>query len=78
VKDADRAGVDAAAGEGRLGREHERVERVAVLGERPLDVAVVARVAHRGEEPAVEHEPAELGVELVLVARPGGNLDEDH
>src|SRR5438132_3424276 len=41
VEDADRADADPAAREGRIGDEHERVEWVAVLGERSLDVAVV-------------------------------------
>ena len=43
VEDADRPHADAAAGKGRVGDEDERVERVAVLGERALDVAVVGR-----------------------------------
>ena len=63
-------------GERRLADEHERVERVAVLGQRPLDEAVVGRVAHRGEEPPVEREAAELLVPLVLVARARRDLDE--
>ena len=48
---------------------HERVERVAVLAEGALDEAVVRRVAHRREQPAVEHDVTGLGVQLVLVAR---------
>jgi len=55
----------------------ERVERVTVLAERVLDEAVVGRVAHRREEAPVEHDPAHLGVELVLVARAGRDLDVD-
>ena len=78
VEDADRPDADPAAGERRVADEHERVERVAVLGERALDEAVVGRVAHRREEPAVEDDPAELVVVLVLVARPARDLDEDH
>ncbi len=76
VEDAHGAHADAAARERRLADEHERVERVAVLGQRALDVAVVGRVAHRGEEPAVERDPAELVVPLVLVPRAGGDLHE--
>jgi hypothetical protein len=76
VENADRPDVDAAAGEGRLGDEDERVERVAVFAERPLDEAVVRRVGHRGEESAVEHHPPGLLVELVLVPRPLRDLDD--
>ena len=78
MEDADDARADSAAGEGRLADEHERVERVAVLAERPLDEAVVGRVAHRGEEAPVEHDVARLGVDLVLVPRAHRHLDEDH
>ena len=77
VEHADRAHADPAARERRLADEHERVERVAVLAERALDVAVVGRVAHRREEPPVEHDPLELVVPLVLVPRPRRDLDED-
>jgi hypothetical protein len=41
VEHADRAGAHEAAGEGRLVEQHHRVERVAVLAEGVLDVAVV-------------------------------------
>ena len=77
VEDADRADADPAAGEGRVGDEHERVERVAVVGERALDEAVVRRVRHRREQAPVEHDAAELVVPLVLVAGPRRDLDED-
>src|SRR5439155_21051057 len=78
VEDADRANADATAGEGRIADEHERIERIAVLAERSLDVAVVRGIAHRGEEAPVEDDPTELLVELILVPRPGRNLDVDH
>jgi hypothetical protein len=77
VEDADDAGADAAAREGGLADEHERVERVAVLPERPLDEAVVGRIAHRGEEPPVEDDVPGLGVDLVLVPGAERDLDED-
>ena len=56
---------------------HERVERIAVLAQRALDEAVVGGIAHRGEEAAVEHDPARLRVELVLVSGARRHLDED-
>src|SRR4029077_1161972 len=77
VEDADRAYADAAAGEGRVGDEHERVERVAVLRERPLDVAVVGGIGHRREQSPVEDDAAQLLVPLVLVPRAPRDLDED-
>ena len=77
VEEADDADADPAARERRLADEHEGVERIAVLPHRPLDEAVVGGVAHRREQPAVEHDPTELRVELVLVARAGGHLDVD-
>ena len=77
VEDPDDPHADAAAGERRLADEDERVQGVAVASERPFDEAVVRRVRHGGEEPAVEHDRPELLVELVLVPRPGRHLDED-
>src|SRR5438874_2947624 len=77
VEDADRADADPAARERRIGDEDERVERVAVIRERPLDEAVVGRVGHRGEQPPVEDDAAEPLVPLVLVARARRDLDED-
>src|SRR3954462_11656088 len=77
VEDADRADADPAARKRRVGDEHERVEWVAVLRERPLDEAVVGGIGHRGEQPPVEHQPTELLVPLVLVAGARRDLDED-
>ena len=74
---ADDATANPAAGEGRLADEHERIERIAVAAQRSLDEAVVRRIRHRGEETPVEDDRSELVVELVLVPRPGRNLDED-
>ena len=67
--------ADPAAREGRLADEHERVERIAVASEGPVDVAVVGGVLHRGEEHPVEVDLAAVVVELVLVARPLRDLD---
>ena len=73
---ADRAAGDQAAGErGRL-EDDERVERVAVLAEGVLDVAVVGGVGGRGEQHAVEADPAGLVVDLVLVALTLGDLHQ--
>ena len=64
----ERAGLDQAAGEGRLLQQHQRVQRVAVEAEGLLDEPVVGRVARRGEQHPVQPEPAGLVVDLVLVA----------
>ena len=74
---ADGAAADQAAGEGRLLQQHQRVERVAVLAEGVLDVAVVGGVHGRGEEEAVEPHPTGLVVDFVLVPAPLGDLHED-
>src|SRR5205085_12444950 len=47
------------------------------LRERALDVPVVRRIRHRGEEPSVEDDAAERLVVLVLVPRAAGDLHED-
>src|SRR5690606_26400842 len=65
------------ARERRLLEQHERVERVAVLAEGALDVAVVVGVARRGEQHPVEPDATGLVVHLVLVALPLRDLDRD-
>ena len=74
---ADRPGLDDAAREHRLGQQHHRVQRVAVLAEGVLDEAVVGRVAHRGVQVAVQLHPPGVVVHLVLVARTLRDLDDD-
>jgi hypothetical protein len=68
MEDADWPGTDVAAGECCLGGQNERIEGVAIGGACPLDEAVVGRVTHGGEEPAIEGDSAELLAELVLVS----------
>ena len=72
----DRARLDDAAGEHRLGQQNQRIERVAVLAERVLEEAVVGRVGHGRVEVAVQLHPAGVVVHLVLVARTLGDLDD--
>ena len=67
---------DQAARERRLLEDDQRVERVAVLAEGVLDVAVVGGVRRRREEHAVEADPAGLVVDLVLVALTLGDLHQ--
>ena len=57
--------------------DHQRVERVAVLAEGVLDVAVVGGVAGGGEQHPVQPDPAGLVVHLVLVALTLGDLHQD-
>ena len=91
LEDADQLGVHAllvahgehaedahphhAAGEGGIGHQHQRVERVAVAGQGVGDEAVVRRIGGGGEEAAVQPDHVLLVVVLVLVAAPGGDLD---
>src|SRR5690606_16254914 len=48
-----------------------------VLGQRLRDEPVVGGVGGRGEQSPVEADDPGLGVVLVLVATPAGDLDED-
>ena len=64
-------------GERRVLEDHHGVERVAVLGQRVGDEAVVGRIRGGGEQPAVEAEDVGLVVVLVLVAAAAGDLDDD-
>ncbi len=77
VEHADRAGAHEATGERGLVEEDQGVQRVAVLAEGVLDVAVVRRVGHRREQHPVEADAAGLVVHLVLVALTLGDLDGD-
>src|SRR5579884_3952066 len=74
---ADRAAQDQAAGEGRLLKQDQGVQRVAVLAERVLDVAVVRGVTRRGEQHPVQPYAAGLVVYLVLVPLALRDLDQD-
>jgi hypothetical protein len=73
----DHPAGDQAAREGGLLEEHERVERVAVVGQGVFYEAVVGRVPGGGEQHAVQPDPPGLVVHLVLVALPLGNFDGD-
>jgi hypothetical protein len=73
----DDAAVDQAAGEGRFVEEYQRVQRIAVLAQRVLDEAVVRRVSGRGEQHAVQPDPAGGVVHLVLVPLSHGDLDNN-
>ena len=72
---ADRAHLDADAGEGGRFEQNQHVDRVAVEAEGVLEEAVVGRVREAGEEVAVKEDATGLVVDLVLVAAAGGNLD---
>ena len=64
-----------AAREGRVGDEHQHVERVAVAGQGVGDEAVVRRIGGGREEAAVQPDDVLLVVVLVLVAAARGDLD---
>ena len=71
---------DHAAGEGGVGDQHQRVERIPVAGQGVGHEAVVRRVGGGGEEAAVQPDHVLLVVVLVLVAAARGDLDHhvDH
>ena len=72
---ATRPAPDQTARKGRLRDQHQGVERIAVLTEGALDVAVVGRVLGRGEQRAVEPDPTGLVIYLVLVLLTLRDLD---
>lgn len=76
VEHADRAHLDADAGEERVLEQHERVERIAVVGEGVLEEAVIDGVDEPGEEHAVEEDASGLVIDLVLVPAPARDLDD--
>ena len=77
VQHADRAALDPHARVHRVLEQDECVERVAVAAEGVGDEAVVGGVGGGGEEATVEEDLAVLVVDLVLVAAPTGDLDDD-
>ena len=50
----------------RIGGDHQHIDRVTVVGQGLRDVAVVARVVHRGRHEAVDEHRAAFLVDLVL------------
>ena len=77
VEQTDRTRADQAPWERGLLEKHEGVQRVAVLAQAVLDVAVVGRVAGGGEQQPVEPDATRRVVHLVLVAMSLGDLDGD-
>ena len=73
----DGSRADDTAGKRRLLDQHESVERITVLPERPVDETVVSGVAGRGEQHPVEVDPARDVVHLVLVALAFRDLYDD-
>ena len=63
---AERPARDDDAGRQRVRRDHEHVHRIAVAGECLRDVAVVARIVHRGRQEAIDEQRAAFLVHLVL------------
>src|SRR6187431_122596 len=77
LEHADRATQHQHPGEQRLADgDEQRVERVAVVAEGVLDEPVVPWVLGRGEQGAVQPDPAADVVDLVLVAAALRDLDE--
>src|SRR5450755_457400 len=72
---ADRPDLDQAPGEGGFRDANERIEWIAVIGQRLREEAVVGRIHDGGEQEPVEHDPALLVVPFILVPRTHRNLD---
>lgn len=76
-QDANGAYVDPAARKRGVFSENENVEGIAVLGERVGDEPVFSGVGSGREKAAVEVDPPSFVVNLVLVATPARDLDDD-
>ena len=63
---ADRPHPADAAGHERRARHHQRVDRVAIIGEGVRNKAVVGRIPHRGVENAVDEQRARRLVEFIF------------
>src|SRR5262249_29692318 len=70
-------GGDQAAREGRLLQQDQGIQRVAIAAQRVLDEPVVRGVPGRGEQHAIQPDPACVMVNLVLVPLALGDLDDD-
>ena len=68
LKHTDRAGLNDHAGEYRLRKNDQRIERIAILTERVVNKAVVGGVSHGGEEVPVQVDLARFVIDFVLVA----------
>ena len=71
------AALNHAAGEHGVRNHHESVQRIAVLAQGAIDVAVVIRVAHCGEQGAIQEHAAGLVVDFVLVLGAARNFHND-
>src|SRR5699024_5883375 len=58
-------------------QQHQGIERIPVLAEGAVDIAVVVGVAGGGEQHPVQPDTAGLVIDLVLVAMSLGDLDGD-
>ena len=77
VQHADRTRLDPHARVHRIFEQHQRIERVAVTGERVGHESVVGRIGGGREQPTVEEHPTALVIDLVLVPAPTWDLDDD-
>ena len=78
LQHADRATAHDDAGDERHRRKHQHIRRIAVIGKRARNVAVVARIPHCGRHEAVDEHCAGLLIDLVLDRIPvHRDLDND-
>ena len=73
----DGAALDHAAREHGIRNHDQGVERIAVLAQSTLDVAVIIRITHRGEQGAVQEHATGLVVHFVLVLGAARDLHHD-
>ena len=77
VEHCDRAGLNQHAGNNVNVQDQHCVQRVAVLTEGVLEVAVSGGVLHGGEQHTVQAQAAGLVVHFVLHAGAAGNFNSD-
>ena len=77
VVQADGAALNHAAREHGVRNHDQGIERIAVLAQGAVDVAVVIRVAHGGEQGTVQEDATGLVIDFVLVLGAARNFHND-
>jgi hypothetical protein len=76
-EDPHRTALHQAAGKGRLIQQHQRIQRIAVLGQGVRHESVVGGIDGGGEQATIEAHHLSMVVELVFVAASPRYLNDD-
>ena len=77
LQHANRPGADDGAGHHLRRGKHQRVRRVAIIGQRAGNETVGGRIGHRREQEAVDEDGAAILVDLVFDRGALGDFDHD-